>query len=131
MKSKVYIIIIVSVLSVISFRVDAQINEVFTGNWNFECLLAPAGFNSGLIEIQSDSVFTKYTGMNYRFPAVRVKMGNDTLIFNIEVNGGMVQCRLQAVDQNKLIGTAGTMEDEAPLILTKKEESEPDVLSLK
>ena len=114
------LIIIVTVSFVISYRMDAQINETFIGNWNFECLLAPAGFNEGLIEIQTDSVFAMSSDMKYRVSSNWVKMKNDTLIFKVDINGEMVLCRLLAVGDNKLTGTAGSMEDESPLILTKK-----------
>ena len=116
------LIIIVTVLFAISWKLDAQINETFVGKWSFECLLAPAGFNEGTIEIQLDSVFTQYSGRDYRFSSSWVKMENDTLIFNVDINGEMVVCRLLAVEENKLKGIAGTMEDESPLILTKKED---------
>ncbi len=116
------LIIIVTISFALSWKVDAQINETFIGNWSFECLLAPAGFNEGLIEIKIDSVFTRYPGSDYRFSSIWVKMENDTLIFNVDINGEMVVCRLLAVEENKLTGTAGTMEDESALILTKKED---------
>jgi hypothetical protein len=116
------LIIIVTVSFTISWRLDAQINETFIGKWSFECLLAPAGFNEGLIEIQMDSVFTQYSDRDYRYSSRWVKMENDTLIFNVDINGEMVVCRLLAVEENKLTGTAGNMEDESPLILTKKED---------
>lgn len=116
------LIIIVTISFALSWKLEAQINKTFLGNWSFECLLAPAGFNEGLIEIQMDSVFTRYPGSDYSFSSSWVKMKNDTLIFNVEINGEMVVCRLLAVDENRLKGTAGTMEDESPLILTKKEE---------
>ena len=61
------LIIIVTASFIISMKTDAQINETFIGKWNFECLLAPAGFNEGLIEIQTDSVFTRYQGMENKF----------------------------------------------------------------
>jgi hypothetical protein len=115
------LIIIVAVSFVISLKMDAQINETFIGNWNFECLLAPAGFNEGLIKIQTDSVFTMSSDMKHRLSSDCVKMKNDTLIFHVDINGEMVLCRLLAIGDNKLTGTAGSMEDESPLILTKKE----------
>ena len=116
------LIIIVTLSFAISWKLDAQINEAFIGNWSFECLLVPAGFNEGLIEIRKDSVFAQYSGRDYRFSSIHVKMENDTLIFNIDVNGETVVCRLLAVEENKLTGIAGTIEDESTLILTKKDE---------
>lgn len=116
------LIIIFTVLFTISWKLDAQINETFIGKWRFECLLAPAGFNEGIIEIEKDSVFAQYAGRDYRFSSVWVKMKNDTLIFKVDINGERVVCRLQAVEENKLAGIADTMEDESPLILTKKED---------
>jgi hypothetical protein len=114
------LIIIGTVSFVMALKMDAQINGTFIGNWNFECLLAPAGFNEGLIEIQTDSVFAMSSDMKYRVSSSWIKMKNDTLIFNVDINGEMVLCRLLAVGDNKLTGTAGSMEDESPLILTKK-----------
>jgi hypothetical protein len=48
-------------------------------------------------------------------------MEKDTLNFSIDINGEKVVCRLMAVEENKLTGIAGTIEDESTLILTKKE----------
>ena len=79
------LIIIVTVSFATSWKLDAQINETFIGKWSFECLLAPAGFNEGTIEIQLDSVFTQYSGRDYRFSSSWVKMKNDTLIFNVAI----------------------------------------------
>jgi hypothetical protein len=114
------LIIIATAAFVISSNLDAQVNETFIGKWRFECLLAPAGFNEGLIDIQPDSVFAQYSGRDYRFSSSWVKMKKDTLIFNVDINGEMVVCRLLAVAGNKLTGIAGTLEDESPLVLTKK-----------
>jgi hypothetical protein len=116
------LIIIVAISFIISLKTDAQINETFTGNWNFQSLLAPAGFNEGLIEIRTDSVFTMSSDMKYRLSSNSVQMKSDTLIFQVDINGEKVLCRLLAVGDNKLRGTAGSLEDESPLILTKKED---------
>jgi hypothetical protein len=115
------LIIIVTLSFAVSWKLDAQINETFIGKWSFECLLAPAGFNEGLIEIQRDSVFTEYSGRDYWFSSGRVKMEKDTLIFKVDINGESVVCRLFAAEENKLTGTAFTMDDKSALILTKKE----------
>jgi hypothetical protein len=122
MKRTVLNLIIIVVLFAISWKLDAQIKDPFIGKWSFECLLAPAGFNEGLIEIQKDSVFTRYSGRDYRFSSSRVRMADDTLVFNVDINGELVVCRLLAVKENKLTGKAGNKEDESPLILTKKED---------
>jgi hypothetical protein len=116
------LIFIVTVTFAVSVKMEAQINETFIGKWSFACLLAPAGFNEGIIEIQLDSVFTQYSGRDYRFSSIGVKMENDTLIFNVDIDGEMVECRLLAVGENKLTGMACTIEDASPLILTKKED---------
>jgi hypothetical protein len=116
-----YLIIIVTLSFAMSWKLEAQINEAFIGKWSFKCLLIPAGFNEGLIEIQRDSVFAQYAGRDYRFSSSWVKMEKDTLNFSIDINGEKVVCRLMAVEENKLTGIAGTIEDESTLILTKKE----------
>jgi|WetSurMetagenome_2_1015567.scaffolds.fasta_scaffold434854_1 hypothetical protein len=115
------LIILVTLSFAISLKLDAQIKEAFIGKWSFECLLVPAGFNEGLIEIRKDSVFVQYSGRDYRFSSNWIRMENDTLTFKIDINGDIVVCRLMAVAENKLKGIAGTIEDESPLILTKKE----------
>jgi hypothetical protein len=115
------LLFIVTLSLAISWKLDAQINETFIGKWSFESLLAPAGFNEGLIEIRMDSVFTQYSGRDYRFSSDRVKMENDSLIFRVDIDGEMVLCRLFAVEENKLTGTAVTMEDKSALILTRKD----------
>jgi hypothetical protein len=41
--------------------------------WNFEALTAPAGFNPGIYDIKQDSIFTSFSGENFRFLSAWIK----------------------------------------------------------
>ena len=88
MKYKVlHITLIISIFISISFHAEAQIKSEIIGNWNFKCPNAPAIFGSGVIYIHQDTVFTAFTGIWYMFPFEWVKEKEDTLFYNIKING--------------------------------------------
>ena len=132
MKSKVLqLVLIITVILSESLPAEAQINGIFTGTWNFECSLAPEGFNTGMIDIQIDSIFTTYSSIKYRFPSIWVKIDGDTLNYIVEVKGENVLYRFYANGQDKLKGNAETPLGPSPLILTKKEENKQENLQIK
>jgi hypothetical protein len=132
MKSKVLqLVLIITVILSESLPAEAQIKRIFTGTWNFECSLAPEGFNTGTIDIQIDSIFTTYSSIKYRFPSIWVKIDGDTLNYIVEVKGENVLYRFYANGQDKLKGNAETPLGPSPLFLTKKEESRLENLQIK
>ena len=132
MKSKVLqLVLIITVILSESLPAEAQINGIFTGTWNFECSLAPEGFNTGMIDIQIDSIFTTYSSIKYRFPSIWVKIDGDTLNYIVEVKGENVLYRFYANGKDKLTGNAETPLGPSPLFLTKKEENKQESSKIK
>jgi hypothetical protein len=124
MKSKMLqIIIIISTVFSISLPAAAQMKRIYIGSWNFECTLAPEGFNKGRIDIQNDSIFTTYSSKIDRFPSLWVNTDGDTIIYIVEVNGENVLYRFCSAGKDRLTGTAETPLGTSLLVLTKKEES--------
>jgi hypothetical protein len=124
MKNKfLQMLLLVFALLSVSACVQAQIEKTFVGEWNFECPGAPDGFNTGIIEIKKDTVFTQYSSFTYKFPSTWVKISNDTLIYPTDVNGELVISRLVAKTFENLTGTAGTLDGLSSLILTRRTET--------
>jgi hypothetical protein len=115
-----HLFIIISLLMSISFRAEAQIKNEIIGNWNFECPYAPAIFNSGVIYIHNDSVFTAFTSIIYKFPSVWVRERADSLFFNIDINGDDQLYVVKIENRDSLNGVAVTSYGASPLILRRK-----------
>lgn len=116
-------VIIISLLMSISFLAEAQIKNEIIGNWNFECPGAPAIFDSGVMYFQTDSVFTSFSSITYKFPSVWVREKADSLFFNIDINGDDQLYVVKIENKDSLNGVAVTSYGASPLILTKKSPS--------
>jgi hypothetical protein len=121
MKYKVlHITLIISIFMSISLCAKAQIRSEILGKWSFECPHAPAIFDSGVIYIQSDSVFTTFTSITYKFPSIWVQEKADTLFYNININGDDQLYVVKIENKDSLDGLAVTSYGASPLILKRK-----------
>jgi hypothetical protein len=102
----------------------AQVNKSIIGVWNFQCPSAPEGFNSGNIDIRKDSVFTTFISSTYKFPSLWAKTKNDSLIYNVDINGEEVLYSLKIEKNDTLNGYASTSYGVSSLILTRKSNSD-------
>jgi hypothetical protein len=120
MRNKVLqIFFITGVFLVYSHSANSQISGTSVGTWNFKCTYAPAGFDTGIIDIHKDSVFTTFSGSTYKFPSLWVKMKKDTLAYNVDINGDEVLYLLKLENRDTLNGKAVSGNGVSPLILTK------------
>jgi hypothetical protein len=121
MKNKaLHFFLFISFYLLMSFRSEAQIKNEIIGNWNFECPRAPAIFDSGVIYIHNDSVFTSFASITYKFPSVWVKVKADSLFYDININGDDQLYVVKIENKDSLNGVAVTSYGASPLILTKK-----------
>ncbi|MFH0842467.1 MAG: hypothetical protein V1903_07590 [Bacteroidota bacterium] len=96
------------------------------GKWKFDAPYAPEGFTAGTIDVgYADSSYTAsmlFTTSGYSFPGEKVIVRNDSLFFNIFVEGTDVSVALKMEDKTKMTGNAVYYEGNVPLTLTKEEE---------
>jgi hypothetical protein len=100
--------------------VNAQSVDSLIGDWNAEAPEAPAGFNTSIMSIKQDSVFTTFTGESYPYGSISMNFKNDTLSF--EIGGLNVLCTLKVEDKTRLSGNAVWEGGQSKLILTRKED---------
>lgn len=131
MKRNVLHLLLFMLLLSISCAAEGQIKEAFTGKWYFECPAAPEGFNTGIIDIHKDSIFTAYPGISYRFPSTWIKAFADSINYNVDINGENVLFTLHMESSDKLRGKAATEYGESPMILTRRPDQKVDSLKLK
>jgi|WetSurSiteA1Bulk_404760.scaffolds.fasta_scaffold19913_2 hypothetical protein len=101
------------------FTANAQIKESCTGEWNFKCPDASEGFDSGIIKITIDSVYTEYPGIKHTFSSKRVELINNTLCFNVEIDGQQSLCKIISKDANIFSGYLVTKSGTFPIVLIK------------
>jgi hypothetical protein len=119
MKAKILRYILAVILCVYgTFLVNAQSVDSLIGDWNAEAPEAPAGFNTSVMTITQDSVFTIFTGESFPYGSISMNFKNDTLSF--EIGGLNVLCTLRVEDKARLSGNAVWEGGQSKLILTRK-----------
>jgi hypothetical protein len=124
MKRTILVILAISLLSVISASAQnsAAKNDP-TGKWKFEAPYAPEGFTSGTIEVGFAE--NKYSasilfGSEYKIQGEKVTFENDTVNFNVFLEGNDIAIKLKMDSATKMTGKASYFEGDIPLTLTKE-----------
>jgi hypothetical protein len=95
-----------------------------SGKWKFEAPYAPEGYTSGIIELTlADNAYSNsisFTGNDYKIPADKTKVEQDSISFSINVEGNDVSVSLKIEEANKMSGKALYAGGEIPLILTRE-----------
>ena len=128
-------VILFILFTVISLPViTAQNNQVKhnpVGTWKFEAPYAPEGYNSGTFVFglaeQKHTVTIGITGSEDKISGERVKVENDSLSFEVYLEGEIITIRLKLENELKMTGIAVYSEGEVPLTLTKNMASEAEV----
>jgi hypothetical protein len=60
-----------------------------------------------------------FTGSDYKLPGEQVKAANDSVFFNIYLEGQDIKVMLKLESESKMTGKAVYSEGEVPLTLTK------------
>ena len=103
--------------------VSAQTINDLIGSWNTEAPNAPPGFNTSIMKITQDSVFTTFAGESVIYNSTSMNFKNDTLSFVI--SGLDVLCTLKPENGTKMAGNAVWAGGESPLFLTKITDQTP------
>jgi hypothetical protein len=93
------------------------------GKWLFAAPYAPQGYTAGTIEVgysekKYSAIMIFSVGEN-KFIGDRVRFENDTLYFNVFIEGQDVAVKLKYEDKTKMTGKAIYTEGIVPLLLTK------------
>jgi hypothetical protein len=107
------------ILATGSLTANAQVKNYCIGEWNFRCPDVSEGFDSRIINITIDSVYSEYPSLSYAFFPKRVEFINDTLCFNVEIDGQQSICKIKSEDANILSGHLVTNSGAFPLVLIK------------
>ncbi len=125
---KVILSILIVVLS-LPF-LTAQNNQVKknpVGTWKFEAPYAPEGYTAGTIEVgitdKKYSADMYFATIDAKYSGETIKFENDTLSFNVFVEGNDVVVKLKLEDLTKMSGKAIYSGGEIPLTLTKNTEN--------
>jgi len=117
-----FILFIVFSLPVVTAQ-NNQVKKDPVGKWKFEAPYAPEGYTSGTIEVgladKKYSAAMYFTPIDTKYSGEMVKIENDTLIFNVLVEGNDVVVTLKFEDLTKMSGRAVYSGGEVPLTLTK------------
>jgi hypothetical protein len=93
------------------------------GTWKFAAPYAPEAYNSGTIVVsiadQKHTTAMSFTGSEYKFPGENVKAVNDSLLFNIYLEGEDIKVMLKVESDTNMTGKAVYSEGEVPLTLSK------------
>jgi hypothetical protein len=129
MKTKLLAILVISFLSLITVSgQDSTVKINPVGTWKFEAPYAPEGYSSGTLVFsladQKTTAQMNFAGNGNKFPAEKLIISNNSLTFNVYVEGNTVAVTLKSEDQTKMSGKAVYSEGEVPLTLTKVIEAE-------
>jgi hypothetical protein len=97
------------------------------GKWNFQAPYAPEGFTGGIIEIKTVEKKLSTTmifSSENKFEGDRVTLKNDSLKFDIYVEGEDVAVLLKLDGETKMSGKAVYSEGEVPLTLRREAKKE-------
>jgi len=121
---KIYIqaILLAAILIIGSFNANAQIKQQCLGKWTFETPSAPEGYTMGIIDLKKDSVIMEFTGNPSHYPSTWIKVRNDSLIYESDINGTLVRFSLKIIDNKTVSGEAVWSEGQTAMNLKKKEE---------
>jgi len=124
MKTKILLIsLVLLAYLLVPGSASAQTINDPTGSWNTEAPNAPPGFNTSIMKITQDSVFTTFAGESIIYYSTSMNFKNDSLTFII---GGLdVLCILKFENETKMTGNAVWADGESPLFMTKIENQKP------
>jgi len=100
------------------------IKQDLTGKWLFQAPYAPEGYKDGTIEVgyaeKKYSATMIFSVGENKFIGDKVRFENDTLYFNVFIEGQDVIVKLKYDNETKMTGKAVYNEGIVPLLLTKE-----------
>jgi hypothetical protein len=94
------------------------------GRWKFEAPYAPEAYNTGTFDVgyvkRKYSATLMFKSGETRLTGENVKFKNDSLTFNVNVQGEYVSFIIKYESETKMTGKAAASSQEIPFILTKE-----------
>jgi hypothetical protein len=122
------ILLIILFLPVVADAQNSKTKKDPVGKWLFEAPYAPEGYTAGTIEVgyaeKTYSASMAFKGNESKLTGDRIKFENDTLFFNVFVEGQDVRVSLTLTDETKMSGKAVYSEGVVPLVLTREKKKE-------
>lgn len=109
------------ILSSGSLTAEGQIKSSCIGEWNIRCPDITEGFDSGILKIGPDSVYSEYPGFRHSFTSRRVEVRNDTLYFNVDIMGQPGICKVKSENSDILNGFLMVNDDSFLIVLVKSD----------
>jgi hypothetical protein len=111
---------------------SAQTNKVKkepVGRWNYDGPAAPEGYTWGTLEFsfaekKYSAAWTFNGNEENIYLSDNIKFRNDTLVFNINVDGEDVAVTLKFDEESKMSGLAVYSGGEVPMTLTREKKKE-------
>jgi hypothetical protein len=105
-----------------SLSSNAQVKTASVGSWSFEAPDAPEGYTYGILDLKKDSAFMTFSNATSRYPSNWIKVRNDSIIYQTDINGTIVLFSLKIIDKQKIAGNAVWSDGETSMNLIKKED---------
>ena len=123
MKIKLFALLIIAFVCVITVSAQSTGKKDPVGTWKFDAPYAPEGYTTGTIVVplteKKHTATMSFTGSDYKLPGEQVKAVNDSVLFNIYLEGQDIKVMLKLESASKMTGKAVYSEGEVPLTLTK------------
>ncbi len=126
---KTFLLLLVFIVG--TYSVSAQKTETKKdplGKWLFEAPYAPEGFTAGTIDVARVEKELKatmlFTANGYTVLGEKVKFQNDSLFFNIFMEGMDIAIKLKFDDEKSMSGVAVVPDGESPLLLKREMKKE-------
>jgi hypothetical protein len=99
------------------------------GKWIYEGPTAPEGYTSGKMEFsltdkKYNAIWTFAGNEENKYPSENIKFSNDSLIFNVMVDGEDVAVALKIEEKSKMTGKAIYSGGEVQMTLTREAKKE-------
>jgi hypothetical protein len=124
MKRVIYVTLLLLISSSMVSGQTGNVKQDLTGKWLFQAPYAPEGYKDGTIEVgyaeKKYSATMIFSVGENKFIGDKVRFENDTLYFNVFIEGQDVVVKLKYDNETKMTGEAVYNEGIVPLLLTKE-----------
>jgi hypothetical protein len=118
-------LLILFCLPVITSAQDNKSTKDPVGKWIYEGPAAPEGYTSGKLEFsvadkKYNAIWTFIGNEENKYSSENIKFRNDSLVFNVNVDGEDVAVALKIEENSKMTGKAIYSGGEVPMTLTRE-----------
>jgi len=128
MKKIIPLILLVTLFSSVLSAQSVKIKKDPVGKWTFDAPYAPYGYTTGAVDIgfedQEYSVKMSFTEIGYSFEGENITVRNDSIFFDVWIEGNSVSNTLKIEDDTTITGIAVYFEGTVPYTMKKYLEKE-------